>query len=124
MMSRARQRGIAGIVIWGAIRDSTEIGAGDYPVYACAVTHRGPYKNGPGEINVPVSIGGLAVMPGDIIVGDADGLVAVPQDQAERVLASAKSILAKETAAMKEILAGSVDRGWVDKTLREKGYKL
>src|SRR5438477_8942951 len=123
MMSRARQRGIAGIVIWGAIRDSAEIGAGTYPVYASGVTHRGPYKNGPGEINVPINMGGMAVNPGDIIVGDADGLVAIPQDQAERVLASAKSILEKETAAMKQILAGTVDRSWVDKALREKGYK-
>jgi len=123
MMSRARQRGVAGIVIWGAIRDSAEIGAGTYPVYASGVTHRGPYKNGPGEINVPINMGGMAVNPGDIIIGDADGLVAIPQDQAERVLASAKSILEKETAAMKEILAGTVDRSWVDKALREKGYK-
>ena len=123
MMSRARQRGVAGIVIWGAIRDSAEIGAGTYPVYASGVTHRGPYKNGPGEINVPINMGGMAVHPGDIIIGDADGLVAIPQDQAERVLASAKSILEKETAAMKEILAGTVDRSWVDKALREKGYK-
>jgi len=99
MMSRARQRGVAGIA------------------------HRGPYKNGPGEINVPINMGGMAVNPGDIIIGDADGLVAIPQDQAERVLASAKSILEKETAAMKEILAGTVDRSWVDKALREKGYK-
>jgi RraA family protein len=124
MMSRARQRGIAGIVIWGAIRDSAEIGAGSYPVYACAVTHRGPYKNGPGEINVPVMMGGMPVNPGDIIVGDADGLVAIPLESAERVLASAKSILQKETAAMKEILAGTVDRSWVDKTLKEKGYRI
>ena len=123
MMSRARQRGVAGIVIWGAIRDSAEIGAGTYPVYASGVTHRGPYKNGPGEINVPINMGGMAVNPGDIIIGDADGLVAIPQEQAERVLASAKSILEKETAAMKEILAGTVDRSWVDKALREKGYK-
>jgi RraA family protein len=123
MMSRARQRGVAGMVIWGAIRDSAEIGAGTYPVYASGVTHRGPYKNGPGEINVPINMGGMAVNPGDIIIGDADGLVAIPQDQAERVLASAKSILEKETAAMKEILAGTVDRSWVDKALREKGYK-
>jgi regulator of RNase E activity RraA len=124
MMSRARQRGIAGIVIWGAIRDSAEIGAGTYPVYACAVTHRGPYKNGPGELNVPISIAGMPVMPGDIIVGDADGLVAVPQEMAERVLASAKAILEKETVAMGQIQAGTVDRGWVDKALREKGYKV
>jgi RraA family protein len=124
MMTRAKQRGIGGIVIWGAIRDSAEIGAGTYPVYASAVTHRGPYKNGPGEINVPIMMGGMAVNPGDIIVGDADGLVAIPQEIAERVLASAKSILEKEAAAMKQILAGTVDRSWVDKTLREKGYRI
>ena len=124
MMTRAKQRGVAGIVIWGAIRDSTEIGAAPHPVFAAGVTHRGPYKNGPGEINVPIMMGGTPVSPGDIIVGDADGLVAVPQDMAERVLASAKAILEKETAAMKQILAGTVDRGWVDKALKEKGYKI
>jgi len=124
MSARARQRGVAGMVIWGAIRDSAEIGAASYPIYAAGVTHRGPYKNGPGEINVPIVIGSMPVNPGDIIVGDADGLVAVPQDQAERVLASAKSILEKETVSMKQIVAGTVDRSWVDKALKEKGYKL
>jgi RraA family protein len=124
MMSRARQRGVAGLVIWGAIRDSAEIGAGTYPVFAAGVTHRGPYKNGPGEINVPIVMGGLAVNPGDIIVGDADGLVAIPLDQADKILASAKAILAKETAMMKQIQAGTVDRGWVDKALKEKGYAV
>ncbi len=124
MMSRARQRGVAGLVIWGAIRDSAEIGAGSYPVYACGVTHRGPYKDGPGEINVPIAIGGMTVNPGDIIVGDADGLVAVPQERAEQVLASAKAIVAKESAAMKQILAGTVDRSWVDQALKAKGYKF
>jgi len=124
MAAHARQRGIAGLVIWGAIRDSAELGAGSYPVFACAVTHRGPYKNGPGEINVPISMGGMPVAPGDIVVGDADGLVAIAQDQAERILASAKAILEKETASMRQIQAGSVDRGWVDKALKEKGYRI
>jgi RraA family protein len=124
MSARAEQRGIAGLVIWGAIRDSAELGAGSYPVYACGVTHRGPYKDGPGEINVPIAIGGMVVNPGDIIVGDADGLIAVPLDEAEAVLASAKAILAKETVSMKEIRAGTVNRGWVDATLKEKGYKV
>src|SRR5688500_5446496 len=124
MAAHARQRGIAGLVIWGAIRDSAELGAASYPVFACAVTHRGPYKNGPGEINVPIAMGGMPVSPGDIVVGDADGLVAIPQDQAERVLASAKAILAKEIAAMKQMQDGTVDRGWVDKALKEKGYRV
>src|SRR2546423_4974986 len=85
MMSRARQRGVAGIVIWGAIRDSAEIGAGTYPVYASGVTHRGPYKNGPGEINVPINMGGMAVNPGGSIIGHADALGAIPPEHAEPV---------------------------------------
>jgi regulator of RNase E activity RraA len=124
MTARARQRGLAGLVIWGAIRDSAEIGAGMFPVYARGVTHRGPYKNGPGEINVPIVMGGMAVEPGDIVVGDADGIVAVPQAIAERVLASAKAIRDKENAVMQQTLDGTVDRAWVDKMLKEKGYRL
>ncbi len=57
MSSRAEQRGVAGMVIWGAIRDSAELRQGSFPVYASGITHRGPYKNGPGEINVPITVG-------------------------------------------------------------------
>jgi RraA family protein len=124
MSARAEQRGVGGMVIWGAIRDSAELRQGSFPVYASGVTHRGPYKNGPGEINVPIIMGGIPVNPGDIMVGDADGLVAVPQEHAEAILASAKAILAKEEGSMKQIRAGTVDRSWVDKALKEKGYKV
>jgi len=124
MSARAEQRGVAGMVICGAIRDSAELKAGSFPVFASGVTHRGPYKNGPGEINVPITVGGIPVNPGDIIVGDADGLVAVPQEHAQEILASAKTILAKEEGSMKQIRAGTVDRSWVDKALKEKGYKV
>jgi len=124
MAAWAKQRGIAGLVLWGAIRDSAEIAADTFPVYACGVTHRGPYKNGPGEINVPIVMGGMTVHPGDIVVGDADGLIAIPLDMAERVLASAKAIRAKEAVTMEQIAARTVDRSWVDKALKDKGYKL
>ena len=120
----AARRGIAGLVIWGAIRDSAEIRRLPFPVYACAVTHRGPYKNGPGEINVPVAIAGMPVNPGDIIVGDADGVVAVPPASAERALASAAAIRQKEDGIMRAIEAGTLDRAWVDEALRQKGYRL
>ena len=124
MSARAEQRGVGGMVIWGAIRDSAELRQGSFPVFASGVTHRGPYKNGPGEINVPIVMGGIPVNPGDIVVGDADGLIVVPLDHAEAILASAKAILAKETNSMKQIKAGTVDRGWVDKALKEKGYQV
>jgi regulator of RNase E activity RraA len=121
MSSLAEKRGVAGFVIYGAIRDSAEIGARRFPVYACGVTHRGPYKNGPGEINAPVALGGMVVHPGDIIVGDADGVVALPLAHAGEILALAQAQFAKETVTLKAIAAGKVDRGWVDELLRQRG---
>ena len=119
MSSLAEKRGVAGFVIYGAIRDSAEIRARRFPVYACGVTHRGPYKNGPGEINAPIALGGMVVHPGDIIVGDADGVVAVPLAHAAEVLALGKAQLARETATLKAIAKGKIDRRWVDESLRQ-----
>jgi RraA family protein len=121
MSSLAEKRGLAGLVIYGAIRDAAEIGARRFPVYACGVTHRGPYKNGPGEINAPIALDGMVVNPGDIIVGDEDGIVAVPLQHAEEILALAQAQLAKETAILKSIAGGKTDRRWVDETLRQRG---
>lgn len=124
MSNHAASRGAAGMVIDGSIRDVDAIGASSFPVYACGVTHRGPYKNGPGEINVPVSIGGMVVNPGDIVVGDEDGLVVLPQDIAAGVIKLAKLQAAKEAAILKAIRKGKLDRAWVDETLREKGCEF
>jgi regulator of RNase E activity RraA len=121
MTSHAARRGVAGFVIDGAVRDADELKSRDYPVYARGVTHRGPYKNGPGEIGVPVCIGGMVVQPCDIIVGDGDGIVAVPVADAERVLAAAREQKKKEDATLAAIAAGPIDRSWVDKTLKERG---
>ena len=74
--------GMAGMVIDGAIRDVAEIRERTSRSTRRGVTHRGPYKDGPGEINVPVCVGGMVVNPGDIVVGDQDGLLAFPQAEA------------------------------------------
>ena len=121
MSGWAKKRGIAGFVIDGAIRDSNELSQGDFPVYAAGVTHRGPYKDGPGEINVVVSIGGPAARPGDLIAGDHDGVLAIPQEDAERVIADAEAQNRKEQAAMLAIQAGTYDRKWVDEALKARG---
>lgn len=122
MSSLAARRGCAGMVIDGAIRDSGALAQSKFPVYARGVTHRGPYKNGPGEINVPVSIGGMVVNPGDIIVGDDDGMIAVGQDIAAIVLAAAKAKAKDEDTMLKNIKKGAkIDRSWVDQALRAKG---
>jgi regulator of RNase E activity RraA len=106
--------GLAGMIVDGAIRDIAEIGARNFPVYARGVSHRGPYKDGPGEINVPVTVGGMVVRPGDIVVGDRDGLCAFPQAIAETVIEKALAQHAKEEATIKAISEGHWDRSFLD----------
>lgn len=109
----AQQRHCAGFVVDGAIRDSAAFREADFPCYARAVSHRGPYKNGPGEINVPVSIGGQVVHPGDFVVGDEDGLVTFPQADAPRLLEAAARSAAKEAEIRAEIATGRVEQSWL-----------
>ena len=78
MSGYAASRGLGGIVINGAIRDAGALRRASFPVYAAGVTHRGPYKDGPGEINVPIAIDGMVIEPGDLIVGDEDGVLVRP----------------------------------------------
>ena len=109
----AAMLGLAGMVIDGAIRDVAEIREREFPVYARGVNHRGPYKNGPGEINVPVCIGGMVVQPGDIILGDQDGLLAFPAAEAAQLIEKARQQHDKEQQQMQEILQGRWDRSFV-----------
>jgi regulator of RNase E activity RraA len=124
MTSHAIKRGIAGIVINGAIRDSAAIRAGHFPVFAAGVTHRGPYKDGPGEINVTIAIDGMSIAPGDLILGDDDGLVSVPFDAVDAVLKATDAKQQTETKQMAEIAAGTSDRSWIDARLKELGCTL
>jgi RraA family protein len=121
MVAHAAQRGLGGIVINGAIRDSAELSAGAFPVFALGVTHRGPYKDGPGEVNVPISIGGMVINPGDLVCGDADGFLSVPMDDAETIFAAATKKHDAETKQMEAIRAGKNDRAWVDAALSKLG---
>lgn len=110
----AAKIGLAGLVIDGAIRDVAEIRQRDFPMFARDHTHRGPYKDGPGEINVPVCIGGMTVMPGDIIIGDEDGILAFPPEEAETLIAKAQAQQAKEEATIQAILENRWDLSFVD----------
>ncbi len=124
MLAHAEHRGIAGIVIDGAIRDSGAIGRGSYPVYAAGVTHRGPYKDGPGEINVPIALDSMIVNPGDLIVGDEDGLVCVPYEDLETVFTAATKKHEAEEKQMAGIRKGQNDRAWVDEALKRLGCTI
>jgi RraA family protein len=124
MTAHAQQRGIAGIVIYGAIRDYDTLHAGNYPVFAAGVTHRGPYKDGPGEINVPIAIDGMVIAPGDLVVGDGDGLVCIPYEQTAEVLKATEAKHAAELKQIEAIRAGKSDRAWVDAALTRLGVKF
>jgi RraA family protein len=114
MSTYAEKIGLAGLVIDGAIRDIAAIREKSFPVFARGVTHRGPYKCGPGEINVPVSIDGLVINPGDLIVADDDGLVAFPQAEAEYLIVKAEEQLQREAETMLAISENRYDRSWID----------
>jgi len=103
MTSIAASRGAAGFVLDGAIRDAGAMSRSDFPCFARAATHRGPYKNGPGEINVPISVGGMIVNPGDIIVGDDDGIVAFPVAGADELLAAVRAQAEREQSILQSI---------------------
>jgi RraA family protein len=121
MVSYAMRRKLGGFVIHGAIRDVDFIAAGSMPVYAAGVTHRGPYKDGPGEINVPVAIDGMVMHPGDLVIGDADGVLCVPFDEAEAILAAATTKSAAEVKTLEDIAADRLDTSWIDAALRRIG---
>ena len=119
MLMQMERRGVAGVVVNGAIRDAGYIGSHTFPVFAAGVTHRGPYKNGPGEINVPIAIDGMVIAAGDLILGDDDGMLCVPFEQVEAVLAAAQAKFDAEQKQMANIQAGTHSTAWVDETLRK-----
>ncbi len=117
----AVQRGLGGLVINGAIRDARAVREGDFPIFAAGVTHRGSYKDGPGEINVPIAIDGMVIEPGDLIIGDDDGVLCVPFDHVQSVLCAARKKADAEAVTAKAIAAGQLDTAWIDAKLHQLG---
>ncbi|MFJ8236239.1 RraA family protein [Ureibacillus sp. NPDC094379] len=124
MVLWAKKKGLGGFIIDGAIRDSDSIATINFPVYAAGISPNGPYKDGPGEINVPVVCGGLVVRPGDIIVGDSDGVVVIQPQDAPDLLTQAKNKLAAEKQTMKEIEDLNWNRDWIDSELGKKNTTI
>jgi len=124
MLAHAIRRGLAGFVLNGAIRDAEAFMERNLPVFASGVTHRGPYRTGPGEIGLPIAINGTVIEPGDLILGDLDGVVCVPKAAAADVLKATIKKHEAETKQMMETEAGTVSRDWVDKVLKEAGCEF
>lgn len=109
MLAYAEKRGLAGFVVNGAVRDLDDIERSPLPVFALAATPLGPYREGPGEINVPVVCGGQVVMPGDLLVGDSDGIVVIPRLDAANLLESVRRNLAMEQDEMRRMKEGTYE---------------
>ena len=110
MFTYAQNRGIAGLVIDGSIRDSSGAKNLDIPIFAKGITPQGPFKNGPGEINVPIACGGQVVFPGDIIVGDPDGVVVIHKEDAPEVVELAIDKNQSEEVILNHYAQGRLNR--------------
>ena len=104
--------------VWSALRKV------QLPLYAAGVMHRGPYKDGPGEINVHIAIDGTVIESGDLIVGVEDGLLCVRYDEVQTVYDVAYSKHAVELKEIDSIARGAFERNWVDARLRQLGLKM
>jgi regulator of RNase E activity RraA len=121
MCHTAAAKGLGGIVVDGAIRDVDGIRRLGVAAFSRSVSPGACDKDGPGEINVPIACGDTVVMPGDIVVGDKDGVAVVPRDDAEAVLALANELMTREAARVAEIGRGVLYRAEIDESLRKKG---
>jgi regulator of RNase E activity RraA len=124
MRTTAIARCVGGFVIDGAVRDVLEWAEGGLPIFARGNTHRGPTKEGPGEINIPIPCAGMTVHPGDLIVGDADGVIAVRPHQLDKVLGDAQAHLRKEARIREQNASGASDVERFDSILRGKGLPI
>lgn len=115
---------IEGIVIDGPVRDIDVLSKGTLPLYGTGTTPSGPYKEGPGEVNVPVSCGGIIVNPGDIILGDRDGVIVIPKGDAHSILEKAIVLSEKDKNKAANSAAGTVNRQWVDDLLEKKDVEI
>lgn len=124
MIATMVRKKLAGLIIDGPVRDIDYIETLDFPVYATGTNPGGPYKNGPGEVNVPVSCGGRAVMPGDIVVADGDGIIIIPRRDGKELLEKAKQVMENDQAKAALARDGQPDRSWVDRALDNNGFEI
>jgi regulator of RNase E activity RraA len=119
-----KQKGLAGMVTDGLVRDVFGIKEVGLPVFSRGSIPTSPFKDGPGEVNVPIACGGISVRPGDVLFGDVDGVVVIPQENVDQVVRRAVEIAAEEEKKVKDIKSGHLIPDWVAKILRERGYVI
>ncbi|KAF0676945.1 RraA family protein [Profundibacterium mesophilum] len=119
--NKARHRGIAGFIIDGLIRDLPGVRECGLPIYARGVTPFGPLHRGPGEINYPISCGGIVVQPGDIVTADKSGVTVVPHGAAETILERLEEARQRMAAYVENVKKGVFNNDWVDAQLAADG---
>ena len=122
MISACKKMGFGGAVLDAAVRDTEELRELGFPVFAVGANPNGTTKFVPGRINWPVSCGGIAVNPGDLVVGDADGVVVIEREKAASLLDAAAKKVADEKARFADIAAGrNLTPKWLEGSLRAAG---
>ena len=121
MLSACKKLGLAGVVVDGAIRDRLELLDLGFPVFSAGFNPAGPTKYVPGRINHPISAGGTTVYPGDLIVGDADGVVVIEREKAPAMMDLAVKKVADEAARLEAIARGETESKWLPAALRAAG---
>ena len=122
MINACKKLGLGGVVLDAAVRDVEELRELGFPVYSVGTNPNGPTKFVPGRINWPISCGGIAVRPGDLVVGDADGVVVIEREKAPALLDAAAKKVAEERARIADIVAGrNLRPKWLEASLRGAG---
>lgn len=124
MTSVAVRKKLGGLVIDGAVRDSRDIVASGFPVFSRGVCPLGGGKEGDGQVNLPIACGGVPVNPGDIVLGDADGVIVIPKEMAATAIAAARKKHQTEAKRLETIRTGAESEiypAWLIPTLRAKG---
>ncbi|MBL0943492.1 MAG: RraA family protein [Hydrogenophaga sp.] len=121
MMTACRKLGIAGVVVDAAVRDSLEIEEMGFPVFSVGTNPNGPTKQVGGRIGHPVSVGGVTVHPGDLVVGDADGVVVIERARVAALIPLAEKKVKDEAARIAAIGQGDTAAKWLDAALRTAG---
>ncbi len=121
MVTQGAAAKLGGFVVDAASRDTTELARGNFPIFAAGTNPCGPTKGLPGRLSIPVSVGGVVVNPGDLVVGDIDGVVVIPRAEVDAVLEAAEKKVAAEAQRIKEIEEGILISPWLDDALRQAG---
>jgi 4-hydroxy-4-methyl-2-oxoglutarate aldolase len=123
LLGMARNAGVVALITDGMVRDIDGLNAVGIPVFARGLSPNSPYKDGPGEVGLPISIGGLVVNPGDLVVGDQDGIVIVAQDQVEGVAVELETVASKEKTMDGWVREGAKVPAWLDAAMNAKGVR-